>query len=153
MNVAALVTIKEILDRTRTEDPQDYEAWGRAAGSEVATYPELALEVLVDEMRDRARAIVGREEKRTRDGVATVIADIRSGQMVVWRESSDAIWLRETGKRLIREGESKLRLGQLMQQAADCVEAHPGLSAREAWVAEGLDTGELDAATEAAEAI
>ena len=150
MNVATLTTIETILDETRPDDPTDYQAWGRSAGRLLADYPEQAATVLVEAMTAKARQRVAREQARTRDGIARFVADSTTGQMTAWPDSTDAVWLRQTGKRLIAEGEKKIRLGQLMQQAADCVEAHPGLSARAAWSAEGLDTAEIDAAAEEA---
>lgn len=145
MNVTVLTTIETILDRTRPADPTDYREWGRRAGHLLAEYPDQAEAFLVEAMTAKARQRVAREQARTRDGIARFVADSTTGQLVAWPDSTDAPWLRDTGRKLVAEGEKKIRLGQLMQQAADCVEAHPGLSAREAWAAEGLDAAEIDA--------
>lgn len=145
MNVGTLTTLEAILDQTRPQDATDYREWGRRAGHLLTEYPEQAETVLVEAMTARARQRMAREQVRTRDGVARFVADSTTGQLTAWPESTDAFWLRETGKRLVAEGGKKITLGRLMQQAADCVEAHPGLAAREAWVAEGLDPAEVDA--------
>lgn len=145
MNLATRTTIEAILDQTRPEDATDYRTWGRQAAALLAEYPEQAGDVLIEAMTAKARQRVAREQARTRDGVARFVADSEAGQLTAWPDATDADWLRQTGLRLVKEGEKKLRLGQLMQQAADCVEAQPGMTAREAWIAEGLDPAELDA--------
>ena len=150
MNVATHTTIETILNDTRPEDVADYREWGRRAGTLLSQYPEQAADVLIDAMTARARGRIAREADRSRDGLARVVVDSISGQMTAWDTWTDATALRETGKRLVREGDKKLKLGQKMQQAADCLDAHPGLTARDAWVAEGLDPAELDAASEEA---
>lgn len=150
MNIATLVTIESILDETRPADATDYREWGRAAGRLLADHPEQAVDVLIEAMTAKARQRIAREQSRTRDGIARFVADQESGQLSAWSEWSDADKLRQIGLRLVKEGDKKIRLGQLMQQAADCIEAHPGATARDAWMAEGLDVATLDAATEEA---
>lgn len=152
MNVATVITIEAILSETRPADPFDYTEWGARAGRALAEHPEEAVAVLIAAMTARARGRIAREASRTRDGLARMVADAETGQMSVWETWTSAPKLRLVGRSFIAEGQTKLRLGQLMQQAADCIDAHPGLTAREAWAAEGLDVGELDAAADDAEA-
>lgn len=150
MNVAQLTTIESILDETRPPSSDDYHEWGELAARRAAEMPEIVYAVLREAMVARARKRLTVEAGRTVNGIATAIADARTGQSTIWRLSTDARWLRERGQALVAEGRTKVALGQLMQQAADCIDAHPGLDARAAWVAQGLDPAELDAASDAA---
>lgn len=144
MNAQVVSTVEAILERTRPEDATDFRAWGEAAALAVEAEPAVAHAVIAAAMAARARQRGAREFARTASGMALWIA------ISAWPWWTDAGLVRRTGVRLAAEGAKKAKLGQRMQQAADCMDAHPGLSARDAWAAQGLDAADLAAAEDAA---
>ncbi len=151
--IAEPITVEAILTDTRPVDRSDYRSWGRAAAAVVSGHPVLAEAELIGAMTAKARSRVTREQKRTGDGVARMLADIETGQASLWMTWVDPIKVRATGERIEAEGGRKTALGQRMQQAADCMDAHEGLSAYAAWLAEDLDPAALDAAEDQEEAV
>jgi hypothetical protein len=137
------VTIEAILDETRNGFTDDYRAWGAAAAAVVVQDTDLTFDLVRKQCEASARQRLAREARRLKDGLARLVADRETGQMTIWTTWTDVARLRREGRRLITEGSVKAATGRRMLWAADCVEAHPGMTAFDAWVAEGLDPAEM----------
>lgn len=137
------MTLEAILEETRNGFTDDYRSWGAAAAEAVLRDETLTADLVRKQCEAAARQRMAREARRLNGGLARLVADRETGQMTIWTSWTDPARLRREGTRLMAEGEQKALLGQKMLQAADYVEEHPGMTAFEAWVAEGRDPNEL----------